>query len=165
MAGEKKKRCKKTGALTCVLLFVSTCTHGHLVEKRAAAVAILKGHVNCWGQNFFAAGSLSLRKKKKKKKSFSAMTVSCLHVAWIKPHLTSTNWKHFCSNLAVRQRIYLGFTLRHLLSSNVRHGDVFSCETNSPESSVFSIGQRLRYHNFCRSEDTAELPLPHLFLK
>lgn len=139
-----------------------TCTHGHLVEKRASGVAILKGHLNCWGAKLFAAGSLPLRKKKK---SFSAMTDSCLHVAQIKPHLTSTNQKHFCSNLAVRQRIYLGFTVRHLLSSNVRHGHVFSCKTNSPESSVFSIRQKLRYHNFCCSEDTAELPLSHLFLK
>lgn len=114
------------------------------------------------GAKLFAAGSLPLRGEKK---SFSAMTDSCLHVAQIKPHLTSTKWKHFWSNLAVRQMIYLGFTLRHLLSSNVCHGDVFSCETNSPKSSVFSIRQKLRYHNFCCSEDTAELPLPHLFLK
>lgn len=142
---------------------MSTCTHGHLVEKRASAVAILKGHINCWGQNFLQQGPFHLEKKKKK--SFSAMTDSCLHVAQIKPHLTSTNRKHFCSNLAVRQRIYLGFTLRHLLSSNVRHGDVFSCETNSPESSVFSIRQKLQYHNFCCSEDSAELSLLHLFLK
>lgn len=151
------------GVLTCRKR-PPLCVHMHSwtsCRKKGLCCCYSKRTHKLLGAKLFAAGSLPLRKKK----SFSAMTDSCLHVAQIKPHLTSTDRKHFCSNLAVRQRIYLGFRLRHLLGSNVRHGDVFSCETNSPESSVLSIRQKLRYHNFCCSEDTAELPLPHLFLK
>lgn len=140
------------------------CTHRLLVAKKGSAVAFLIAQHKLLGAKLSTAGSLShLQEEKKKKKKLFFQPCSLLSQrAQMKP-IYKTHFKNTLSPIWLSGRHdSLGFlTETFALLEHLPWGCFLAGQN---VIFFFFIRQKLGYHNFCWSKDTAELLCPHVDL-